>query len=188
VVFQNRAAAPSPTYFPAQAPEMGPVRALPVAGSGEPAYANTRLPEVVTVPRDRMPDPVTKTTSAKPVDEHPPGVLRLDDSPAIMLKHDTPAPRRSFADITAKPGYAHAPDYSWIAGELQYLHSRKVWRLRYASVDEEDRYGGGMTLIEAGPMTEFKEGQMVRVEGQLADVTSHESEYRVKHIEPLGGL
>ncbi len=103
---QNRAAPPSPTYFPTQAPEMGPGCGLPIAGSGEPAYANTQLPEVVTVPRDRMPDPVTKTTSAKPVDEQPPGVLRLDDSQTITLKHDHPAPRRSFADITAKPGYA----------------------------------------------------------------------------------
>ena len=187
VVIQNRAAAQSPTYFPTQAPAMGALGQFPIAGPGEPAYASA-LPEIVTVPRDRMPDPVSKTTSAKPVEEQSSGVLRLDDSQTITLKHDPQAPRRSFADITAKPGYAHAPDYSWIAGELQFLHSRKVWRLRYASVDEEDRYGGGMTLIEAGPMTEFKEGQMVRVEGQVADVTSHESEYRVKHIKPLGGL
>ena len=109
----------------------------------------------------------------------------MDENPTITLKHEEKVPRRSFADITVKPGFAHAPDYSWVAGELQFLHARKVWRVRYASVQEEDRYGGGMTLVEAGPMTEFQDGQMVRVEGEVADVTSRESEYRVHHIEPL---
>src|SRR5262245_35031649 len=33
-------------------------------------------------------------------------------------------PRRSYGDITVRPGFAHAPDYSWVTGELDYLHSR----------------------------------------------------------------
>jgi hypothetical protein len=163
VVVQNTVRSPAPLYSP-----------VPPA-----------TPQMVIVPSDRLPEPPTESTSAKPAEAHDSGVLRVDENPTITLKHVEKVPRRSFADITAKPGYAHAPDYSWVAGELQFLHARKVWRVRYASVEEEDRYGGGMTLIDAGPMTEFQDGQMVRVEGQVADVTSHDSEYRVHHIQPL---
>jgi hypothetical protein len=163
VVVQNSVRSPAPVYTP-----------IPAA-----------TPQMVIVPSDRLPEPPTQSTSAKPVEPRESGVLRVDENPTITLKHEEKVPRRSFADITVKPGYDHAADYSWVAGELQFLHARKVWRVRYASVQEEDRYGGGMTLVDAGPMTEFHDGQMVRVEGQVADVTSRESEYRVHHIEPL---
>jgi hypothetical protein len=163
VVVQNPVRHPAPAYSP-----------IPAV-----------TPQMVIVPSDHLPAPASESTSAKPVEGRESGVLSVDENPTITLKHVEKVPRRSFADITAKPGFAHAQDYSWVAGELQFLHGRKVWRVRYASVEEEDRYGGGMTLIDAGPMTEFQDGQIVRVEGQVADVTSHDSEYRVHHIQPL---
>jgi hypothetical protein len=93
--------------------------------------------------------------------------------------------RRSYADITAKPCFAHAPDYSWVQGELVHLHSHNVWRIRYASVDEEDKYGGGVNLIETGSMDNFQDGQLVRIEGRPADPDNKESEYRVNSIHAL---
>ena len=93
--------------------------------------------------------------------------------------------RRSYSDITAKPCFAHAPDYTWVQGELVHLHGRNVWRIRYASVDEEDKYGGGINLIEAGPMDNFQDGQLVRIEGRPADPDNKESEYRVNSIHAL---
>lgn len=105
----------------------------------------------------------------------------------VVCKDDEPVGRRSFADITAKSCFSHAPDYSWLVGELQYVHVRKAWRLRYASVDEEDRYGGSVTLIELGSMESYSNGQTIKVEGQLADTESKEPspQYRVRTMHKV---
>src|SRR5262245_51840524 len=97
---------------------------------------------------------------------------------------EEPVRRRTFSDITADPSFGHAPDYSWLIGRLEFLHVRNVWKVRYASLEEEDRYGGSVTLIDTGPMTEFKSGQIVRVEGQLVNPESREPSppYRVRSI------
>ncbi len=93
--------------------------------------------------------------------------------------------RRSYADITAKACFSHAPDYTWVQGELVYLHSHNCWRVRYASVDEDDKFGGGVNLVETGPMDNFKDGQCVRIQGRPSDPDNKESEYRVTAIRAL---
>lgn len=100
---------------------------------------------------------------------------------------DDSVKRRSFADITAKPCYAHDAEYRWLSGELQFVHARNSWRLRYASVDEEDRYGGSVTLTEMGSMDSFSNGQFVRVEGSMVNPESKEPSpaFRVTSIQPL---
>lgn len=105
----------------------------------------------------------------------------------FRVGEDEEAKRRSFADITAKPCYDHDPDYRWLQGELQFMHVRNAWRLRYASVDEEDRYGGSVTLTEVGTMAEYSNGQFVRVEGCIVNAESKDPspEYRVTSIKPL---
>jgi hypothetical protein len=87
----------------------------------------------------------------------------------------------------AEPEQGHAPDYSWLVGELHYLEVRQVWRLRYAPVEEEDRYGGSVTLTENGPMSDYRSGQRVRVQGQLVDPDSRDPSpaYCVRSMEPL---
>jgi hypothetical protein len=52
-------------------------------------------------------------------------------------------------------------------------------------VDEEDRYGGKVTLTDAGPMENLRSGQMVRVEGRLADAEAHDLRpaYKVQAIK-----
>jgi hypothetical protein len=113
------------------------------------------------------------------------------ESPAIQpVKFrvgEDAVPRRSYADITAKPCYAHDAAYHVLSGELQFVHVRNAWRLRYASVDEEDRYGGSVTLTEMGSMDGFANGQFVRVEGCLADPQSNEPSpaFRVRTIQRL---
>src|SRR5262249_28718956 len=78
--------------------------------------------------------------------------------------------RRSFPDITARGGFAHAANYSWLVGELHYSAQKDQWRLRYASIDDEDRYGGGVTLdVAQHLMKDLHDGMMVRVEGSMAD-------------------
>jgi hypothetical protein len=62
---------------------------------------------------------------------------------------------------------AHANDYSWVIGELQYLHTRKCWRVRYAPLYIEDDYGGVVTLTGTDQQLaeHYHVGQIVKAEG-----------------------
>lgn len=86
-----------------------------------------------------------------------------------------------------KASAAHARDYSWLIGELHYVYVRDVWRLRYASADDEDPFGGSVTLTGVGPMTAYRSGQRVRVEGHVHDPQSGEPSpvYCVHSIQSL---
>ena len=59
--------------------------------------------------------------------------------PVSIVASKPEAPRTALSDADGTQAHAHAPDYTWLVGELQYLHVRKAWRVRYAPVDEEDR-------------------------------------------------
>jgi hypothetical protein len=89
--------------------------------------------------------------------------------------------------MPAGPG--HAPDYTWLTGTLDYLHTKKSWTVRYARLDEVDRYGGSVTLIEdeRTNLESYKPGQRVLVEGQFADREPRggSPRYRVSAIRPL---
>jgi hypothetical protein len=99
-----------------------------------------------------------------------------------------PAPRRkSFVDLTASPCFAHAPDYTWLQGQVEYSRLSKGWRLRYASVDEEDAYGGCVTLIDDGHFAGLKDGQYVCVRGRLSNPggKGDSPAYRVESLAPV---
>jgi hypothetical protein len=95
--------------------------------------------------------------------------------------------RRTFTDITANPAFAHAPDYSWLIGTLELGREPNTWGLRYASVEEEDRYGGCVSLVEQSAMTDARPGQLVRVEGMMVDPGAHDFKpaYRVHSLRPM---
>lgn len=155
--------------------------------AARPAYTMTVVPVYPEKPAAPAPAPVAVAPAPAPKPELetlPPPPKEIQPA---TFKDNEPVKRRSFADITAKPGMAHAADYSWLVGELQFVHVRKAWRLRYASVDEEDRYGGSVTLTEMGTMDNFTSGQMIRVEGQLMDPESREPSpaYRVRTIQSV---
>jgi hypothetical protein len=61
--------------------------------------------------------------------------------------------------------FAHAPDYSWVTGELWYVPSKNCWRIHYASAREDEKFGGTLTLVNPGTMTDFRIGQVVYIEG-----------------------
>ena len=82
--------------------------------------------------------------------------------------------------------FGHAPDYSWLIGELRYLAVRDVWRLRFAAADEDGNPGSSVTLVDPGPMRQFKSGETVRVLGSLvplAEGWDPRAAYRVMRIE-----
>lgn len=69
---------------------------------------------------------------------------------------------------TGGPLYGHADDYSWLVGELQRLHMPKAeWKLRFARLDEEDRWGGSVLLAPDIRLEGFKDGDEVYIEGEI---------------------
>jgi hypothetical protein len=65
---------------------------------------------------------------------------------------------------------ANADDYSWVTGQLFYIHvhsDQGIWVVRYAPVDKEDRYGGSVVLAPVAPMTGLREGDLVTVHGEV---------------------
>ena len=90
------------------------------------------------------------------------------------------------AEMTpARTRFGHAPDYSWLIGELRYLAVRNVWRLRFAAADEDGNPGSSVTLVDPGPMRQFRSGETVRVLGSLVPMASWDprAAYKVMRIE-----
>jgi hypothetical protein len=69
-----------------------------------------------------------------------------------------------------------APDHSWVTGQLFYVHADGGrWVLRYTAVGEQDKYGGSIVLAPGVDMKNYREGDLVSVNGKvLSDArTSH---------------
>jgi hypothetical protein len=99
-----------------------------------------------------------------------------------------PAPaRRSFVDLSAAPCFSHTPDYREITGQVEHSRTANEWRLRFASVDESDQYGGRVALIENQHVNYLADGQFVRVRGHLVDTgeVGGSAHYRIESFEVL---
>jgi len=148
-----------------------------------------QAPVETVVPPTVLPAPeqVVEVPKPPPVPEVRKDVVQVTYSSTHAADKVDQTRRRSFADITANPCFSHSTDYSWLAGELHYAQVRNVWTLRYASCDEDDRYGGSVTLTDMSRGDHFRSGQMVRVEGHLVDPESREIRpaYRVRSINPV---
>jgi hypothetical protein len=82
--------------------------------------------------------------------------------------------RRCGAEPAEDSGHGHAADYSWLVGEVHYVQVRGAWRLRYASPDEAERYGGTVTLSGDAVPQNLRNGQLLRVEGRLINPATRE--------------
>ena len=154
---------------------------------GEDTKCSGKLPDKVSSARAEnktAPAPLAETKLT--LVEKPAEPVATEDAAGPNVEKEPVVKRRSNSDNTANPAFGHAQDYSWVCGELKHYDVSNVWRVRYASVEEEDRYNGSVTLMGAGPMTEFKSGQIVRVCGHLADADSSVPNpvYVVDNIQP----
>jgi hypothetical protein len=170
-------------------PQLPPVKPKPLLVKNLPPPAPAPICCLPPVSNERYIVPekaVVKAPEPQIIVSQKPNLDVLRTLPAVEAEKPEPAMfRRSFPDITARPEFAHAPDYSWLIGELHFSPQKQQWRLRYASIDNEDRYGGSVTLDAAHVMSGFQDGQLVRVEGKLLDQDSKEPSpgFRVKDIQ-----
>lgn len=95
--------------------------------------------------------------------------------------------REEPSSSSRRTAFSHADDYSWLSGQLQYSRFNKTWRLRFASLDEIDPYGGSVTIVDDLRLAGCKDGQMVRVDGHLLNPGQKGSAppYEVNSIQVL---
>ena len=128
-----------------------------------------------------------------PTLQRAPGTLKPGDQPTeIIQTYYRPAGAEPTftpdSKQAAKVEYGRAPNYEWLQGELIYSSVRGVWRLRYAASDDDDAYGGSVTLLAVSPTFALEAGQRVRVKGSLINPRSTDPSpyYHVRQLEPLG--
>jgi hypothetical protein len=116
-----------------------------------------------------------------------------DQGSEIVQTHYRPTPADPSETLEIKPlvkvEFGRAPDYGWLQGELLFSSVRGVWRLRYAAADDDDAYGGSVTLVNVDSHLALQAGQSVRVKGRLINPRSTEPSpyYHVRNLELLGG-
>jgi hypothetical protein len=70
--------------------------------------------------------------------------------------------------VKAEDQVGHEIDYSWITGQLTYIRTAGGrWVVRYAPLGQVDRYGGSVVLAPTVEMKNYREGDMVRVHGEI---------------------
>jgi hypothetical protein len=127
------------------------------------------------------PSPGTHTT-AKPVEAVP--AVRSDPSAEVKAE---PASRT--AGI-----YGHAPDHAWLQGVLD-KHYLGHMHLRYCDPTMDDTWGGKVILEKDDRLAPFKDGDVVRVEGELVKedgqtkrgTWGHFPLYRIRDIQLIQG-
>jgi len=167
--------------------EVRPVAAVQDAPAQQPDALNTTVQQAAAW--QSMVDPPSQAAPAKVVQTAAviaPAVFQ-EDKPAATSRGETVQSRRSYTDITASASFGHAGDYSWLSGQVEKTRLGKGWRLRYAWVDEDDPYGGSVSLIDDPKLPAFKDGQMVRVSGHLVEPQNHgpAPAYRVETVETI---
>lgn len=75
-------------------------------------------------------------------------------------------PNRIKKEYMSKVG--HDEDYRCVTGQLFHVHSDGgLWVVRYAPIDQEDRFGGSVVLAPATSLQDVREGDLVRVHGEI---------------------
>jgi hypothetical protein len=169
------------TPVPRPAPSKPPVATLgfePLDDADTPPVVQSPRVAFRPAPPSRLPDAMVVRVAPQPPDSMP-------DNPVYELPKDEDTEER--APLLPPAGYDHAPDYSWLVGELQYLQTRGVWHLRFAPPGEPDRYGGTVTLTGDGMPSDCRSGQIVRVEGTVINPETHEFRppYWVRNLKVL---
>jgi hypothetical protein len=167
----------TPQKSPATLPNFIPTNPKPIQS----------LPVIENGAQSREPKPIQQSSmSAIHATEEMPAAAR----PVILGHEPTPATTESQTlSSPARPSgdFGHAQDHSWLIGKLTYIESRGAWWLRYAPADQEEQFGGAVTLVGDDFTAACKNGQVVRVEGNPVNPASLEPRppYWVRKIEVL---
>ena len=96
--------------------------------------------------------------------------VRKPKSTPTQVAKPAPRPRKVIKNVKLSPEskFGHAKDLSWLIGQLQRLHvNGGSWKIRYAPLDVQDKWGGSVILSQDARIDGFKDGDFVYVEGEI---------------------
>ncbi len=94
-------------------------------------------------------------------------------TPAASRTIDTGANNPFELDRRYESRVDRAADYSWVTGQLFYVHADGgLWVLRYAPMGKEDPNGGSVVLARDRQMDSYREGDLVTVHGEIINQKS----------------
>ncbi|MCS6851635.1 MAG: hypothetical protein NZ700_10765 [Gemmataceae bacterium] len=86
--------------------------------------------------------------------------------PAVQGRPSEGPPESRSAPHAVVGTYGHAPDYSWLQGELD-RHYRGTYYLRFCDPTVAHPLGGKVTLEDDPRLKNFQDGDIIQVEGAL---------------------
>jgi hypothetical protein len=161
------------------APAAPPAGTMPKAGEPIPPPKDGGDPGKKMPPGGDNPAPV----GAAPRSVTPPSLEIAPKTDDVEVKSPFELSRRYEAPVQ------RAPDYSWLTGQLYFVHADGgLWLLRYAPLSEEDPNGGSVILARGLPMDSYREGDLVLVEGEIinqkrSSIFLGAPQYRARSIE-----
>lgn len=150
------APAPAGSYAPAPA---GVIPApVPAPPAGEP----------IAPPKDK---PADKAADKLPLGDPKAGTTAPELTPTNSKSVETETKSPFELSRRYESRVDRAPDYSWITGQLFFVHADGgLWVLRYASLGQEDPNGGAVVLARNRQMDSYREGDLVKVRGDLLNM------------------
>jgi len=116
--------------------------------------------------KDRTPKEVPANPMPKGGANLMPPALDLVPSTSKVIEAETKHPFELSRRYESR--VERAPDYSWLTGQLFYVHADGgIWVLRYAPLSQEDSNGGGVILARDLQMGSYREGDLVTVRGEV---------------------
>jgi hypothetical protein len=145
--------------------------------------------------RPPLPPTVLASLSA-PIPVAPDGApLPRSQVPAQTVAHSRGPVQATTAVRTVEPPpvvsgfYGHAADHSWLQGILD-KHYIGHFDLRYCDPSMEDSWGGKVSLDNDPRLAQFKDGDVVRVVGELVpreegsrETWSHYPRYHIREVQ-----
>jgi hypothetical protein len=201
--------------------EVRPENSAPELVSNEPAAPTLPMTALASAPKERvatlrnsvaqgpaleattperlvLAQPANTTQPATPTPQDT-GTDKLMSGPPLPTVPAVPAVRSTpstetvslSADQRAERGYGHAPDYSWVRGVLG-KHYHGHWDLRYCDPATEDTWGGKVRLGKDPRLEQFKEGDILLIEGEIVPDSRgnrgewhHHPAYRIRSVQLL---
>lgn len=156
----------------------------PVEGKGGAASAGPGPSLLASAEPVAPTSPTTALASLRKPTENAPadksiGASRTPAPTALIPNHQGPTTASPAVRSSATPGanetpahtpvagtYGHAPDYTWLQGVLD-KHYQGTMHLRYCDATVEDSWGGKVCLESDPRLDQFKEGDVILVEGAI---------------------
>jgi hypothetical protein len=175
----------------------------PLLISKKPVESRTEQPAANAIAyAEPSPPPVPESAIATaPVNLEALGLKRVEHADAAAGKSGViaaPAVRSGPASVSAEtvsrsgPAsiHGHAPDHAWLQGVID-KHYQGHLELRYCDPSEEDAWGGKVILEDDPRLAQCKDGDVVRVEGEIVQEAgkpkrgawNHFVQYRIKEIK-----